>query len=83
MREQNLDPYVDAPDRDDSSSRASTSDDPDFDRPPSPQAGRLGNVDCDKLCVTLEDDFSKLCLDTVVLRVAYIDVNVNGKDAGI
>lgn len=37
----------------------------------------------DKLCVTLEDDFSKLCLDTVVLRVAYIDVNVNGEDAGI
>ncbi|KAH7968763.1 hypothetical protein HPB52_011090 [Rhipicephalus sanguineus] len=45
MREQNLDPYVDAPDRDDSSSSASTSDDPDFDRPPLPQAGRLGNVD--------------------------------------
>ncbi|KAH7935350.1 hypothetical protein HPB52_006467 [Rhipicephalus sanguineus] len=45
MREENLDPYVDLPDRDDSSSSASTGDDPDFDRPPSPQAGRLENVD--------------------------------------
>ncbi|KAH7956972.1 hypothetical protein HPB52_014022 [Rhipicephalus sanguineus] len=44
MREQSLDPYVDTPERDDSSSSASTSDDPDFDRPPSPQVGRLENV---------------------------------------
>ncbi|KAH7969690.1 hypothetical protein HPB52_021176 [Rhipicephalus sanguineus] len=109
MRQHNLDHYVEAPDRDDSSSGGSISDDPDFNRALPSQAARLGNVDwcrckrctvmpaviecvcccdvpvirSDKLFVTLEDDFRKLRLDTAVLRVAYIDVNVNGEDAGI
>ncbi|KAH7979641.1 hypothetical protein HPB49_010231 [Dermacentor silvarum] len=95
--------------RDISSDDGSESDDPGLERPPSPQAGRLGNIDwcrckycgvmptveecvcCKdiaemrtaKLCVTLETDFEAPCLNTAVLRVAYIDVHVNREDAEI
>ncbi|KAH7950231.1 hypothetical protein HPB49_021359 [Dermacentor silvarum] len=109
MREQNLNPYDHAPNRDVSTDDGSESDDPELERPPSPQAGRLGNIDwcrckhcgvmptveecvcckdiaeilSTKLCVTLEADFEALCLNTAVLRVAYIDVHVNREDAEI
>ncbi|KAH7986629.1 hypothetical protein HPB52_024829 [Rhipicephalus sanguineus] len=97
MRQHNLDHYVEAPDRDDSSSGGSISDDPDLIGLCHRKLRALGMstvIECvcccdvpvirsDKLFVTLEDDFRKLRLDTAVLRVAYIDVNVNGEDAGI
>ncbi|KAH7981805.1 hypothetical protein HPB52_001115 [Rhipicephalus sanguineus] len=109
MQEQNLNPYEYAPHRDVSMDDSSESEDPDFGRPPSPHAGRLGNVDwcrckhcglmptlaecicckdiaeirTEQLCVTLDADFEALCLNTAVLRVAYIDVHVNREDAEI
>ncbi|KAH6919983.1 hypothetical protein HPB50_029030 [Hyalomma asiaticum] len=71
MRQQNLNPYEQAPDRDVSTDDGSETDDPDLERPPSPQAARLGNIDW------------PTSRRSAVLRVAYIEVHINMEDAGI
>lgn len=45
IREQNLNLYDHAPNRDVSTDDGSESDNPGLEKPPSPQAGRLGNID--------------------------------------
>lgn len=38
---------------------------------------------CTETCVTYDQYFALLCLDPVVLRVAYVDVRLNGEDCGV
>ncbi|KAL1484697.1 hypothetical protein MTO96_032434 [Rhipicephalus appendiculatus] len=43
----------------------------------------IAEIRNERLCVTLEADFEVLCLNTAVLRVAYIEDYVNREDAEI
>ncbi|KAH9375181.1 hypothetical protein HPB48_003206 [Haemaphysalis longicornis] len=38
---------------------------------------------CTETCVTYDPYYAILCLDPVVLRVAYVDVRLNGEDYGV